>query len=213
MGGFRAYKFYTAIKLHFTSKSYDVFKHNGHVKGTQDAYMRRNDYGLFEKLARKFKDDRTFIQYVAANFMYGNPNVIWDDIDGDANYMEFKRRRESITRVFENDLHVISGYDIPYEQMLNFNNGAFPFILSLHTLDKITIETVSIINDLTNFIDKIEDNPFKVVIEQQLMLIKKSKGFIKYDRDKINKVYQTFIGETKGYNHGTHVPQQQLYAI
>lgn len=213
MDGFRAYKFYTAIKLHFTSKSYDVFKHNGHVRGSYDSYLKRNDYNLFERLGRKFKDERIFIQYIASNFMYGNPNMIWEDSEAGQNFQEFIRRRQSMTRVFENDLHTIAASGFGLDRILNFSGQKFPFVLSLHTAGQITIETVSIINDLTNFIDNIADNPFLTVIEQQLMVIKKSKGFVKYDKDKIDKVYQNFIEELTSYNHGTHVPQQQCIAI
>lgn len=213
MDGFRAFQYYHAIKLHFTSKSYDVFKHNGHIRGSYDTYLKRNDYGLFERLARKFKDDRTFIQYVASNFMYGNPNVVWDDVDGDTNYLEYKRRRESITRVFENDLHTIIDSGLALDRLLNFSGQKFPYVLSLHTSKQITIETVSIINDITNFIDELAGSPWATVIDQQLMLIKKSKGFVKYDKERINTVYQKFIEELKSTNHGTHASQQQFVAI
>ena len=48
MDGFKAYKYYMAIKLHFTSLKYNVFETRGHVKGTRDTFNSRNDRYIFE---------------------------------------------------------------------------------------------------------------------------------------------------------------------
>ncbi len=61
MDGFKAYKYYMAIKLHFTKDGFDVFKNRGNVKGTREAFNARNDSYLFEKLARKFPVDKDLI--------------------------------------------------------------------------------------------------------------------------------------------------------
>jgi hypothetical protein len=69
MDGFKAFKYYIAIKLHFTKDSFDVFKNRGSVKGTREAFNARNDRYVFEKLARKFPVDKELIQYYVANFV------------------------------------------------------------------------------------------------------------------------------------------------
>ena len=77
MDGFKAYKYYIAIKLHFTKDNFDVFKNRGNVKGTRDAFNARNDRYMFEKLARKYPVDRDLIQFYVANFAYGNDAAVY----------------------------------------------------------------------------------------------------------------------------------------
>jgi hypothetical protein len=68
MDGFKAYRYYLAIKLHFTSDKFNVFENRGNVKGTREAFTARNDRYIFEKLANKYNDDREIIQFFVANF-------------------------------------------------------------------------------------------------------------------------------------------------
>jgi len=57
-----------AIRLHFNTEKYDVFEMNGRVSGSRIAFDRRNDRGLFEKLARKFDKDQELIKFLVENF-------------------------------------------------------------------------------------------------------------------------------------------------
>ena len=83
MDGFTAYKYYMALKLHFSSDKYNVFESRGSVKCSREKFNSRNDYYIFEKLGRKFSTNQELIQYMAANFIYKNPNVIYSGADAD----------------------------------------------------------------------------------------------------------------------------------
>jgi hypothetical protein len=48
MDGFKAYRYYLAIKLHFTTDKFNVFENRGNVKGTREAFNARNDRYIFE---------------------------------------------------------------------------------------------------------------------------------------------------------------------
>ena len=63
MDGYKAYRYYLAIKLHFTTDKFDVFQNRGNVKGTREAFNARNDRYIFEKLAQKRSDDKEIIQF------------------------------------------------------------------------------------------------------------------------------------------------------
>ena len=199
MDGFRAFKYYTALKLHFTTPKFDVFVNKGHVKGSLQRYQMRNDRGLFEKLARQFPTDREFIQFVASNFMYGHPTMVYDMEEGLANYKVFQSRRQAMTRVFENDLDVILQSGAQYEIV----DDKIPDVLQLLLAGKVTIETLVILNDLDGIIDRVADNShLALLFGDQFLRINKSKGFVKYDSYKIMDQYLSFLEEVKGTVHG-----------
>ena len=66
MTGFKAFRYYIAVKLHFNNKNFNVFENKGHVKGSYAAFNARNDKYLFEKLARRFSKDQELIQFLVA---------------------------------------------------------------------------------------------------------------------------------------------------
>jgi hypothetical protein len=179
MDGFLAYKFYLAVKLHFTSDSYDVFKSGGRVKATYESYMKRNDKGLFEAIAYKFPQEKEYIQYVASNFMYGHPNVIYDSYDdGMMRYMEYVKRKQSITRVFADGLTKLKSYDCGE-------------IFEAYLKNVITLESMVILDSIENVCDSVQN----VLVEDQIRLIRKSRRFVKFDKSRIVATYLDFLKE------------------
>lgn len=200
MDGFKAYKYYMAIKLHFTNKKYNVFENRGHVKGSRETFTSRNDRYIFEKLADKHNNDKDIIQFFVSNFAYGNETAIYANGEADELFTEWKRRKESITKVFIDDLSNI----INYCDVHKFNtdglftnlNGDLPVLLNLFLANKVCIETLTIINDIYPFVDAWEnDATIGIVMGDKLLRIKKLKGFVKYDVDKIKKIFNTFKEE------------------
>ena len=57
MTGFEVYKMYLALKLHFTSDTYDYFQYGGNAKASQVSFDQRRDKFFFVKLSRSFHDD------------------------------------------------------------------------------------------------------------------------------------------------------------
>lgn len=199
MNGFTAFKYYTAIKLHFTSPKFNVFVNRGRVRGSHQKFLMRNDYLLFEKLAKQYPNDKDCIQYIASNFMYGNPNVVYEQDEGVANYKEYLRRKQSITRVFANDLDTI----LKEGAQLNFSGSTIPDILQLYMSKRITIETLVILNDLHDIMTMMKDNQhLQLILGDELLRIEKSKGFVKYDSYKVMQPYQSFLEELQGTTHG-----------
>ena len=50
-GGFDVYKTYLAVKLHFTSDTYDYYKYDGKVNAKLDTFTKRKDRYFFHKLS------------------------------------------------------------------------------------------------------------------------------------------------------------------
>lgn len=198
MNGFSAFRYYLAVKLHFNNDKFNVFENNGHVKYSMETFNARNDRFIFDKLARKFNTAKDIIQFYVANFAYGNDNFIYGIEEAEQCYNEWVRRKESLTKVFHDDLSKVqleiekNAYTA--EQIFSNNNGNFPVILKLYLGKIITIETMSILNARKPIIHEWKQDPnITLVFEQDLRRIEKLLGFIKYDAAKIEKIYFDLI--------------------
>jgi hypothetical protein len=200
MDGFKAYRYYLAIKLHFTSEKFNVFENRGNVKGTREAFTARNDRYIFEKLANKYNDDREIIQFFVANFAYGNESAIYEGQQAEENLVEWIKRKQSITQRFIDDLATILTHTevnrLPQTSIFNFIDSAYPVTLELFVGGKVSIETLRIIDDFYPIIAKWQDNTsIKYIWNQELLRIKKLTGFVKYDRIKAEKIFSHFMEE------------------
>jgi hypothetical protein len=200
MDGFKAYRYYLAIKLHFTSEKFNVFENRGNVKGTREAFTARNDRYIFEKLANKYNDDREIIQFFVANFAYGNESAIYEGQQAEENLVEWIKRKQSITQRFIDDLATILTHTevnrLPQTSIFNFIDSAYPVTLELFVGGKVSIETLRIIDDFYPIVAKWQDNTsIKYIWNQELLRIKKLTGFVKYDRIKAEKIFSHFMEE------------------
>jgi hypothetical protein len=125
MDGYKAYRYYLAIKLHFTTDKFNVFENRGNVRGTREAFNARNDRYIFEKLANKYSDDKEIIQFFVSNFAYGNDTAIYAGREAEDNFLLWNKRKQSITKVFVDDLAILLTYievnKLNNQSLFNFN--------------------------------------------------------------------------------------------
>ena len=200
MDGFKAYKYYMAIKLHFTKDNFDVFKNRGNVKGTREAFNARNDRYIFEKLARKYPVDKDLIQFFVANFAYGNENPQYSSEEALSNLMEWNRRKQSITKILSDDcskiLMVAYKEKLKEQSIFYFTSNNYPGILKMFLGGQISIETVRILDDMMNLIENWKQNSTMLYLwENEIRKIEKVKGFVKYDKTKIEHAFNSFKQE------------------
>jgi hypothetical protein len=198
--GFKAYRYYLALKLHFTSEKFNVFENRGNVKGSREAFEARNDRYIFEKMARKIGNDRDIIQFFVANFAYGNESAIYAGQEADDNLAEWNRRKQSITKIFIDDLASLLTYveinKLPTSSIFDFNFNEYPAALKLFLGGKISIETLVIVNELDHIVEHWLDNPtIQHIWSNELLRIKKLIGFVKYDKEKLRKIFTHFVEE------------------
>lgn len=194
MNALKAYRYYQAIKLHFKQEKFDVFKNRGAINISAEKFLQRNDRFLFEKLGQKY-DDKTYIQFIACNFMYNHDMVLYDLNTSTENFQTYIKRKESITQIFKSDLQYLSDNEVLVPDQI------FQQFLG----QKITLETLSILNDLTKMLSVIKQSPIGLFFGPDLLRVQKAKGFVKYNLDKIQPVYQTFLEELQSSNYGSHV--------
>lgn len=200
MDGYKAYRYYLAIKLHFTTDKFDVFQNRGNVKGTREAFNARNDRYIFEKLAQKHSDDKEIIQFFVSNFAYGNDTAIYAGQEAEDNFMQWNKRKQSITKIFVDDLATLLTHietnRLKHSAIFEFTENEYPVALNMFVGGKIAIETLRIIDDFSGIIEKWNQNlSVKYIWDNEMRRIKKLTGFVKYDKIKIEKIFSAFKEE------------------
>ena len=200
MDGYKAYRYYLAIKLHFTTDKFDVFQNRGNVKGTREAFNARNDRYIFEKLAQKHSDDKEIIQFFVSNFAYGNDTAIYAGQEAEDKFMQWNKRKQSITKIFVDDLATLLTHietnRLKHSAIFEFTENEYPVALKMFVGGKISIETLRIIDDFTDILEKWNQNlSVKYIWDNEMRRIKKLTGFVKYDKIKIEKIFSAFKEE------------------
>ncbi len=180
MTGLEVYQLFQALRLHFTTDSYNVWKYNFKVKSANaDTFSVAKGKYFYEKLARKFPEYEKLLDFLVANFM-ANPNIwIADLLDSQANenYLRYISKFESLSYNFKQD--VIKLVDKAENNCSKFfqDHENWQWFQS-----ELPIETIVILNSFIHFIDlwdkKCEDTilwpNFKQEVEKlsQFILIK-----------------------------------------
>ena len=188
---FDIYTMYLALKQHFTTESYDYFKYHGRVKANKESFMRRRDRYFFHKISKK-KDP---LHFLLANFVEKGDFYIGDNPD-DEIYLKWKGNQEKLTYTFKNDIDQLESpfYD-------NFKtDGQHPLVLQLFYQNKISKETLIIINDIFrneifDYWNEVISDP--VVWPQTYKLLTKYKPFLSYDKKKLYSVLVEMFPDVK----------------
>ncbi len=193
MNGFRAFQYHIALKIHFTKPNFSVFQNKGFLRGKYETYLNRNDYLLYERLAVKYSTPKEIIQFLASNIMYNNFGIVYDIEESDNNYQEYLRRKQSITKIFLDDMHKLLNKNI----VLNNSRQTAVNVLNLFLGNKITIESVRILDDLIgDMIDTLKkDNNTMLLFSNDILRIEKSKGFVFYKKEKVLPIYLSYLQE------------------
>ena len=103
--GFAAYALWNALKLHFTSDSYDYFKYHGKTNVSKQSFTIRKDKYYFYKLSRKYSLEELKNYYVA-NMISGNGDWVGEMVgpNGEEIYAKWLKTQQSLTYTFENDI-------------------------------------------------------------------------------------------------------------
>jgi hypothetical protein len=188
-GGFEAYEMYHGLKLHFTS-NYDYVKYNGKTNVNKNQFMLRKDKFQFYKLSRKYKRDELFGFYVAN--MLVNPKIWVGELlteDADSEYKVWQKTQQSISYVFEQDIHNLFDSVNNPEELLKVVDGQYPLLYTLYTQGKSTKETLIILNDILNFmpmwVKKVDDD---IIFPEFIKSCEKYKPFLNYDKVKLKNL-------------------------
>jgi hypothetical protein len=181
---FGAYIKYLALKKHFTTDSYDYKKYNGKVRASFETFGARNDTLFFHKLAKR----EDYENLILAN-MIVKPDIWVRDIleeEGEARYIEWKKKVDSLSYVFKNDLSSL--LDDYKENFISYD-GQHPYIMTMYLQKKISLETFTILAHISKIFtywdEKIVD---KIVARDIIRLARKYKPFLVIDEKKFKNI-------------------------
>lgn len=188
MNGFDVYKLYLAIKLHFTSDTYNFFTFNGKTRTTLESFEKRKDKYFFKKLATKFDRDE-LIQYFVAHFAQNGDTWIGDisKIENSSIYSEWLKKIQSMSFVFSNDVDVLL-QDTDFEGIFK-TSGTHPPLIKKYLSKSINLETLVIFNQLLNFVKDFDKSIIDPVLWPELKRkVVKYEPFLSVDKPKYKQI-------------------------
>lgn len=198
MDAFEVYRFYLALKLHFTTDKYDVIEQKGKVRATRTAFLKRKDLYAINKIAKNYSDEEV-ANFLVANFVSGDRWGGVFDTEANDRYVQWKKRLEALQYNFDNDLNKLvqemEDNKIHLDNLFTVSKGQHPYIIKAYLRKTVHIETLVILDQILNFRDRfnqeITDN---VLWPDVSRLIDKYKPFLKVDLEKYERIFRTIIG-------------------
>lgn len=188
---FRVYVDYLALKRHFTTDSYDYQKYNGKVKASFSSFSTRNDAFFFYKLSKK----KDWHNIILANILK-NPNIWVREIleeNAESIFAAWEGRIDSLTYTFKDDL---SRLKENYAENFIPVNGQHPYVISLYLQNKISIETFTILANISNVYERWSKEVVdKIVAGDIIKLSKKYYPFLEINRKKFSDIVKEHFFE------------------
>ena len=177
---FDTYKAYLGLKNHFTKEKYDYVKYCGKSRASIESFYKRKDRFFFEKISRQKNDDEVKDFFVANFVSCNDPQSLWvGEImrNGEDNYINWKRRTQSLSYVFKEEVeNIFSGKD--FDKMFEVKGTTHPQIIKEHLQENISLETLIILEKILgfkkNFDKKLDDPVWKFLS----MRMKKYNSFL-----------------------------------
>jgi hypothetical protein len=196
--GYEAFVLYQALKLHFTTDSYDYHKYGGKSKISVEAFENRKDKYFFYKLSRRFQGKDDLVNFMVANFVQDDKCWVGALLDQSAVdvYLERQKVLQSISYSFENDCEKIFGDVANPNEAIKSIDGEYPTLLKMSFRNSINIESVCILNRLIGFMNRWDrDISDTIRWPEYKRKIVKYSPFVIFDEIKCKKILKKVIDE------------------
>tara|TARA_R110000782_G_scaffold172548_1_gene264139 strand:+ start:1614 stop:2201 length:588 start_codon:yes stop_codon:yes gene_type:complete len=157
MEPYDSYTIYSALKLHFESKSYDAIKYNFKTRVTQKSFWKRKDKYFFAKAGKKFNERKGMINFYVSHFVNGK-SWIGDMLKDEHIYDDWVKRYESLGYLVEEDLYKLEEEFGEFDVLFKSQNGQLPPIVKSYLAEEVSIETVVIMDKLLGFVNRVDKN-------------------------------------------------------
>ena len=185
MSAFDCYIIYSALKAHFSRKGYDYFKYNGRTKVSVENFNVRKDRYFFEKLTKRYTKEE-IESYFVSNYL-SNSNL-WVGEMNDKNFLDWKKRIQSISYLYENDLKIITDRCSSLDNAMKCKNSSHSTLIKLYLGDHIMPETMVLLNRVTGFIERYDTLLSDSIWKNVSNLLQKYDPFVIVDYDKIKSI-------------------------
>ena len=198
MDEFSVYKMYIALKLHFTTDNYDVIAQKGKVRASRQAFAKRKDLYSIKKVSKTYSDEEV-ANFLIANFTSGDRWGGLFDSEASERYQEWKKRTESLTYIFTNDLDTLmlelEKENMSIEDAFKITKSQHPYIIKAFLRKTITLETLVILEKIFPFVGYFDMNIGDDVMWPDISrLIRKYKPFLRFDKEKYNGIFRNRAG-------------------
>ena len=156
INAYQAACIFMAVRIHFTSDSYDYFKYNGKVNLSVDAFEAKRDKYTFHKLAKKYKEEE-YLDFIVANIMK-NPKVYSRELlseDCDYLFKVYQKRIQSLSYTFSEEigklLDFVATKNKTLDDLLMVPPNGIPLLLDLYYQKEISLETLTILERVLSF--------------------------------------------------------------
>ena len=178
------YLTYCAIKAHFSKNNYDYHKFAGKTKIKRDSFYKRKDRFFFARLARKYKTKEEIENYLVANYITVKGG--WVGKYEDEYYTDWKKRTESLTHTFKND---IEPYTDKFEELFKWKD-THPLLLREYLGKRVSLETMIILDELVQYQKNWQDDLIWTDIKN---LMNSYKKFLTIDKKRCRMALLTCI--------------------
>lgn len=194
MTEYQIYKMYLALRLHFTTEGYDVIKQKGRIRASKQAFAKRKDLYSIKKISKTYSDEE-IANLLIANFTSGDRwGGMFDSEAGDR-YLEWKKRIESLSYIFSNDIDTILSENTNFDDIFKISKGQHPYILKSYLRKSITLETLVILEKINPYLDNFDQNIEDEIIWPDVSrLIRKYSPFLKFDKQKYDTILRNKVG-------------------
>lgn len=144
MSPFEAYRMFTAVKLHFSSDSYDFFKYHGKVRVDEDKFETRRDKYQYYKLTKRVDP----LLLTVVNLFYNSNLWVGDlfTVESEKRYRDHKAVLQSIDYTVKTQMQEYASLS----EALNVSSGNYPLLLQHYREGTVSPETLIIVNRINN---------------------------------------------------------------
>lgn len=185
MNSYQLYNLHLALRQHFTS-DYDYFKYNGKVKTTIESFEKNRNKRIYQALVKHSEPHNLLLSNMIDNPLKWIGEVNSDE--GEEIWLKWCKRTQSLFYNFQNELQYL-------EESFNSNFGftcdgkpITPLIIQLYLRNAISLETLTILLDLTKankvYNKALVDDP---LYQKVGLLCRKYLPFLKYDDKKFKE--------------------------
>jgi len=185
MEPFEAYRYYQSLKLHFEQETYNAPKYNYKTSAKPQTFWKRKDKYFFAKIGRMFDTPPELINYYAAHFVADN-NWVGDMLSDEQVYRDWQKRTESMGYNLQQDLEKVNVES--FDQLFDIGNQ-YPKVVEAYLSNDINIESVVILNKLTNFMSRADKKVSDPILWPDVSRkIRKYSLLMNVNTDKMKKI-------------------------
>lgn len=198
MEPFEVYRYYLALRLHFTTDKYDAIQQQGRVRASKQAFLKRKDLLAIRRVAENYSD-KEIVDFLVANFTSGDRWGGVFDIDAKDRYTSWKKRIESMSYTFEKEIVKVNSFcttkSIPFQDVFKVTKNQHPYIIRMYMRGDVSIETLVILNKLLNYVPGLDKElSGDLVWPDVSRIITKYTPFLTISKEKYDRILRRAAG-------------------